>query len=343
MIEDRVWQAILNGLVGRPQRQVGEWTTICCPMCISQGTTPDKRFRCGVTYSVGHVGVNCFNCKFKTSFEMGHHLGTKMKEFLLAIGTGEREVSKLTFWAQQLQRQIRAENPNVIPEQGMPRFAKAELPEGARSLQEWDQAGCDDPHYRMTVNYLLSRGDTAFTAATYYWTPNTRNQLHHRLIIPCYQNKRLVGWIGRAVDGLQPRYHKELPSSFLFNSDCLRRARHYVFIVEGVFDALVLDAVGVLGGSLNDQQTAWINQSRCQPILVPDRDVAGTHLIEIAKQQNWAVAFPHYQRHHWWDADIKDADDAVRRFNKLYVVQSILATQERDPRKIDLRVTRSLG
>lgn len=341
MTEDRVWQAILNGLVGRAQRQSGEWTTLCCPMCVSQGTTPDTRFRCGITYSAGHVGINCFNCKFKTSFEMGQHLGSKMKEFLIALGTGEREVKMLAFWAQQLKHQYRADNPHALPVHMMPRYAKGKLPEGARSLQEWDQAGCDDPQYHATVRYLLSRGDAAFTATSYYWTPITRNHLHRRLIIPCYQDTRMVGWIGRAVDDLQPRYHKELPSSFLFNSKLLRSARRYVFIVEGVFDALVLDAVGVLGGDLNEQQISWINQSRCHPILVPDRDVAGKHLIEIAKQQHWSVAFPHYQRHHWWDADIKDADDAVRRFNKLYVVQSILATQERDPRKIDQRVIAS--
>jgi DNA primase len=123
----------------------------------------------------------------------------------------------------------------------------------------------------------------------------------------------------------------------LFNTRFLSGQRKYVFLVEGPFDALVIDGVAALGASLNERQIAWIAASDMQPIVVPDRDFAGNRLIDIAITQNWPVAFPHYGRHQWWEADIKDVDDAVRRYGKLYVMQSLLATAEVDHRKIQQR------
>jgi hypothetical protein len=341
LTEDRVWEAISEGILGRTQRRSNTgFVNICCPMCVTRGESVDRKHRCGIISSGGSVGVSCFNCNFKCVFRLGRHLGLHMKEFLGGLGVPDREISRIALWAEQKRRQM-ADDPilrHTLDVQ-RPVYSTIALPAGARSLQEWLDQGCNDPNFVTAADYLLSRGDVAVTATTYYWTPETHHDLHRRLIIPCYHDDRLVGWSARAVDDTQPRYHKEIPSNYLFNARFMSGPRRYVFIAEGMFDALGIDAVSPLGAMLNERQISWINRCGKRPVVVPQRDTAGNRLVEIAIKQQWSVAGPHYGRHQWWDADIKDAADAVRRYGKPYVVQSILATLESDAGKIQQRAS----
>ncbi len=345
MTENRVWDAVANGLLGRSQRTSHTgFVNICCPMCVTRGESADRKYRCGVRFDGSLIGVNCFNCAFRAVFQPGQRLSQGMRGFLANLGTAKRDVALLGLWAEQQCQQTGAmlvQHPSSIS--AAPGYATIAMPEGAQPLETWAIQGCTNPWFYRVLTYLQSRGDEALDATTYYWTPTSKQTLHRRLLIPCYQDHRLVGWTGRAVDpAITPRYLKELPSNFLFNLEFLSRPkRKYVLIVEGVIDALVIDGIGALGASLNEQQIAWINQSGKQPVVVPDRDAAGGRLIEIAIQQGWLVACLHYGRHQWWDTDIKDAADAVQRYGKLYTIQSILATVESHPGLIRLRTSYS--
>jgi hypothetical protein len=340
--EDRVRQTIVEAIIGRSQKtaQTG-FVNICCPMCVTMGTSADQRHRCGITRA-GPVVIKCFNCQFKAGYRLGWSLGGNMKRFLAALQVGDRQIAMLVLWAEQVRRLL-INNPDYAPDIFVvPEYPTIDLPRGSKSLQDWLAEECSDPDFLTVASYLLSRGDVATAACSYYWTPNHWHNLHRRLIIPCYHDGRVVGWTARAADASTPRYIKELPSNYLFNSQYLHTSRKYVFLVEGVIDALVIDGVATLGASLNNQQIAWINQSSAQPVVVPDRDVAGKHLIEIAIQQGWPVAVPHYGRYQWWEADVKDAAAAVARYGKLYTVQSILATMVTHSSLIRLRTSYSI-
>lgn len=337
---DRVAQTISDTLAGFPKRlarQTG-FSNICCPMCVSRGETPDRKYRCGVISNGGGTIVTCFNCGFKSGYRMGGILGRQLREFMAAIGVPRREIKRLGLWAEQVRVAVQTcpEAQARLP--STPDFQTARLPEGTESLETWADRGCTNSHFLATVEYLLSRGDAAVAATTYYWTDSPEHNLHRSVIIPCHQGGRMVGWTARYIDPGRTRYYKETPSNILFNIDKIHAPnRAYLFLVEGVFDALVLEGVAPLGATLNTQQIGWINQSDKIPVVVPDRDTAGERLIEIAIQQGWAVAAPHYGRHQWWDPDIKDADEAVKRYGKLYTVQSILSTMTTDANQIRLR------
>jgi hypothetical protein len=326
--EDRVWHAVSEGLLGRSQKQARTgFTNICCPMCVLRGETPDRKHRCGVTHDGLTTGVNCFNCGFRARYQPGEHLSRNMRDFLEALGTSRRDMGRLVLWAEQMRRHppdlVVAQAPTTIDQ-----HPTANLPHGARPLSDWADEGCRDPWFCRVARYLCSRGAVAMAASTYYWTPSTFRDLNRYLLIPCHQDQRVVGWTARAVDPALTRYLKSLPPNYLFNAQFLTWPhRQYVFIVEGVFDGLTIDGVASLRSTLNDKQIDWINRCGKQPVVVPDRDKAGSHLVEIAIQQHWAVATPCFGRHQWWDADVKDAAEAVCRYNKLYTVQSILATQ----------------
>lgn len=331
LAQDRVWQAITTGIGGRSQRAaLSGWINVCCPMCTSRGESQDRKHRCGILNSGNAISIKCFNCGFSSGFRLGQPLGRNVKEFLAALGVSESDIRQASYWAYQVQRMV-ADDPvvqRVLDIHVTPVYPTIDLPDGAQSLDRWADLRCDDPDYVATVSYLLSRGDVAASATSYYWTPDRWRNLHRHLIIPCYQDARLVGWMARAIDPLRTRYQKEVPSHYLFNTQFLSGPRKYVMIVEGVFDALVIDGVAALGATLNDQQIAWINQSGKQPVVVPDRDQAGDQLIEIAIRQHWPVAAPNYGRHQWWAPEVKDVAEAVQRYGKLYVTQSILATLE---------------
>ena len=331
--QDRVWRATCDGLISRHTRPSAQgWLNFSCPLC------SDHRGRCGVRNIGMDCEVKCFNCFFYTKYTIGGHLGSKMKEFLVTFGVSRKKVDHAALWAERVRRKLAADPAaqRALDVFIMPQYPTIALPQRAQSLQDWADQGCTDPHFCAAVEYLYSRGHVVANAATYFWTPERKSDLHRRLIIPCHQDDRLVGWTARSVDDLQPRYIKELPPNYLFNTQFLAGPRQYVFLVEGAFDALAIDGVAALGGTLNDCHIGYINQCGKDVVVVPDRDRAGGHLITTAIRQQWAVATPHFGRHQWWDAKIKDADEAVRRYGKLYVMQSILATQQIDPGNIAL-------
>jgi hypothetical protein len=338
--DEPLWTAISQYTLGQTRPSTGDFQLkLHCPMCVSQGTTQDGRWRCGIARKPDGIVIHCFNCLFTTGFTVGQRLGRNMAAFLIHLGVPHREVKELRFWSQRIASLVETaekHHPEYVP---VPTFAAIGLPEGCKSLETWADEGCDDPDYLDTIDYLLGRGDVATLATTYYWTPVKFNR---RLIIPCLHDGHMVGWIGRSIDPQEKKkkYYNQTPKSFLFNDKFLTHPfRKYIFIVEGVFDALVIDGVAIMGAAINAQQIQWIKQSGKTPIVVPDRDEAGKALIRVALAQNWGVAFPNYAAHTWWDDGIKDVDEAVRKYGKLYVVRSIISSVVTDSIKIKQRMT----
>ena len=159
-----------------------------------------------------------------------------LKQFLSELGIQRREIQKINLWADQInsilgeQPELQAElNINTI----LPIYNPVSLPSRARSLQQWAELGCENPDFIEVASYLISRGDVAQHATAYYWTPEGKNDMNKRLIIPCMQDGRIVGWTARSVTPeVTPKYIKETQKNFLFNSHMLtEKDRKYVFIV----------------------------------------------------------------------------------------------------------------
>ncbi len=302
------------------------------------GETQDKRFRCGIIYSGDSLGVNCFNCGFKSLWKVGNRLSPRMRQFMTGLGISSRRIKEIAYWADQMRYMIAGrtdvqERLKIVYE---PDFPQDTLPISAKSLDDLAKDGCDDPDYFRIIEYLYEqRGEVAANASDYYWSPEYKD----RLIIPCYHRNHLVGWIGRSIaETTEQRWIKQLPTNYIFNSQAMFVPhRKFLLVTEGTFDALVIDGIGALGGTLNDVQIAWIIQCGKEPIVVADRDKAGKKLVKIALEHEWAVATPHYGHNQWWDSDIKDADDAVRRYGKLYTLQSIFSTKTWNPVQIKQR------
>ena len=56
--------------------------------------------------------------------------------------------------------------------------------------------------------------------------------------------------------------------------------------------------------------------------MLPDRDQAGIKLAEQALEFGWSVSFPE------WGEDIKDVNDAVKKYGRIYTLWSIIDSKE---------------
>ena len=331
--ENLVLTAILTHLHGTKRTSQAN-VKFNCPMCVLRGETPDKRYRCGMWNNYQEIGFNCFNCGFKTRYIMGQPLGKNMQAFLTEIGVPSIEVLRLKHWAMSLKNIVTSDPLQVRPLD----FQYKALPVGARTIEALVNDNCNDNDFLQAIEYLYGRGDTIAEATTYYWTASRQNNLNRRIIIPCYYDDNMIGWTARGIDDtIEPKYFKELPQNFLFNTSAL--SRKIVIIVEGVFDALAIDGVGVLGAELNEIQAKWIVNSGKQIICLPDRDKAGGRLIDHALKYHWAVSFPRPTlgaNRGWWTEDIKDAAAAVTKYGQLYTLRSIIAATTENIMKINI-------
>jgi len=333
--EDRVYTAILSHLHGK---RTARTTKFNCPMCVTRGETQDRRNRGGIGYTANGIGISCFNCGFKTKFVRGQLLSKNMKAFLSQIGVSSYEIQHLNHWAFSLHGMM-SNTTSEIQSFTAPSFSPRSLPEGARTIDAWAADECNDPDFIEAVQYLYSRGDTIAEATTYYWSPSKKWNLNNRIIIPCYFDEEIVGWIGRATKpNISPKYHNATPPNFLFNSQALNSQRSIAILVEGVFDAIAIDAVGLLGTHLHDSQANWINGTDKRIIALPDRDKSGGRLIDLSLKNQWEVSFPRPLATGagkcWWQDDIKDAADAVSRYGRLYTLRSIIESSTTTRQKI---------
>jgi hypothetical protein len=334
-----VWDAFDHSYLGRRKRRSSGFIDINCPMCVLQGEGADTRYRCGLKSDLGALGVNCFNCGFKARWSRGWMLSKKMKDFLAASGVPDVELALISSKAALLKRSFTAfgATPIVEPPSYYP---EAALPDDAKSIDEWANEGCTDPDFIAVAEYLFSRGEAVAAWESYCWSPSPKDGMNRRLILPFTFGGKNVGYTARAIDSaIEPRYIGRKPPDFLFNNEVLvKRTRKYVVVVEGAFDALAIDGVALLGSTLTSKQAAWLRQSGQTVIVVPDRDEAGSKLIDAALKYGWRVAFPSVKgEKRWWEADVKDAAEAARRYGKLWTVLSLIESSTADPTVIAVK------
>ena len=100
--------------------------------------------------------------------------------------------------------------------------------------------------------------------------------------------------------------------------DAQHWSRKHIILVEGVFDAIAIDGVAILGSEINAKQKDQIDALNRKVIIVPDRDKAGSKLIDQACDWGWSVSMPP------WHNDIKDINNAVIKYGKILTMQAIL-------------------
>ena len=164
------------------------------------------------------------------------------------------------------------------------------------------------------------------------YTTDVNFDFDKRLIIPFYWKGDVVGYTGRIFEPIDKvKYYTDVQPGYVFNMDVQEWSRKFVIVTEGPFDAITVSGVSILGSEVNDTQRELIDGLNRKVILVPDRDRPGEKLVDQAIEFGWSVAFPE------WEDDITDVADAVKKYGRLFVMQTILQSAESSKLKIDLK------
>ena len=296
-------QTLESHLPSKRKKTPSGWTSFNAPCCHHNGETQDTRTRGGIMYQAdGTVQYHCFNCGFKANYTPGRYLNNRFRKLLTWLNVSSSEIGKLSMQAMRLAQEI---TPETKTQQYQDiDFKYQALPKDATVVT--DQKDC--------VDYIASRGFTTQNFSFYY-APSMKT----RIIVPIrYQNKN-IGFVARGMHKeIKPKYYAQVQPGSLFNLDAQHWSRKFVILVEGVFDAIMLDCVAILGSEISTKQKQQIDALNRKVIIVPDRDRAGSKLIDQACDWGWSVSMPP------WHDGIKDVNNAVLKYGKILTMQAIL-------------------
>jgi hypothetical protein len=214
----------------------------------------------------------------------------------------------------------------------LPKFNTVPLPDDAIKIANISKF---NKHSMAVLEYMSTR-NLNLDDTNYYWSPSLGYR--DRLIIPFYYEKRIVGWTARTVQAdKQPKYMSEQQPGFVYGLDEQGPRKVFTIVCEGPLDAIHIDGTALLGSEIKDQQAMLINRLNKDVIVVPDRDEAGSKLIEEAIDLGWGVSLPD------WSKDINDISEAVSKHGRLYALHKIVSAAETSPLKIRLKEKKWFG
>ena len=318
---------LLSYLPARRKQSASGWLSFNAPCCTHNGESADRRQRGGIKIAEQGWSLHCFNCGFTASFVQGRTLSFKGRRLLSWMGVPQEEIERINLdslrhrSAQGIldDRQRAANTTQDI------QFEDRELPEGFIIVDENTPVHFEYLRQRcVPADYpagMLSPGPLA------KWYPRSG------VIIPFTYDGRIAGHTTRFLDEKNPRYVHDMQPGYVFGTDLQRANWQHVIVMEGVFDALSIGGLAVLHADISDAQARLIRSLDRDITVVPDQDVAGMRLVDRALELGWAVSMPA------WLDDIKDVNDAVKRWGYLAVLLQIFQHRETSRIKIQMRKT----
>ena len=165
--------------------------------------------------------------------------------------------------------------------------------------------------------YLAGRG---IDWQSYKFYLSGQRKWFGRLIIPVFKDNKVIYYQGRDLSGiarqkyLSPSIDRE---KVIYGYENLHvNVDEPLYVMEGFFDAFLLGGVALFGNKIYDAQIKWLNQSRRQKVIIPDKFGDGHLLAKQAIDLGWAVATPDA-------ADCKDVSDIIKKYGLLYALRSI--------------------
>jgi len=216
------------------------------------------------------------------------------------------------------------------------------LPKGSKKLENWLEkynslSTIEKNNIDNLITYLTSRG-IGPDWYNFMYSPDMTFDINKRIIIPFYWKGDVVGYTGRLFEKIDKlKYYTDVQPGYVFNMDVQDWSRQFVIVTEGPFDAISVDGVALLGSEVKDQQALAINALNKKVILVPDRDDNGHKLMEQAIELGWSVSMPD------WDEDVKDVNDAVIKYGRMYTLHTLVSSTEDTELKIKLRSKKWFG
>lgn len=309
---------LLDHLPVRSKRTASGWITFNCPLC------GDRRKRAGVIQSGVRISYHCFNCAVKAGWAPFPSLSKKYRDLVQKLGASSEQIHKVTILLMTYRSQLEELDESTLAIHSQNTFKTIDLPADTELVTDLD----DDHEIKQ---YARDRGILDLVPLLHF-PSDTLNK--RRVMIPYMFNGEIVGWTGRHVSPPNksvPKYLSNVQPGYVYNIDRFLDDREIVVVVEGVIDAIMLDAVAVLSNSVSVEQASMINRLNKRVIVVPDRDQAGLQLVIAAINQGWEVSFPP------WHTDCKDAAAACEKYGRLLTLASVIQHATNNPVKIQVQ------
>ena len=298
------------------------WTSFNAPCCQHNGNTADTRGRGGLISEGDTVSYHCFNCGFKASWQPGRNISKGLRRLLIWLGAPDDTITKLALDVMRINEGVEVQQRKI----DIPTFETVPLPPDAVKITDITEFN----KFSMAVLEYMAARDLHLDDTDYYWSPSLGYR--DRLIIPFYFEKRIVGWTARTITAdKNPKYLTENQPGYVYGLDEQTHNKAFAIVCEGPVDAIHVGGCALTGSEIGDQQALLINRLAKDIVVVPDRDKAGSKLIEAAIDKGWGVSLPE------WSEGINDIGDAVSKYGRLYTLYSIASAAETSPLKIRLR------
>ncbi len=317
-------EQIIKQYINLPPNETGTgWYPILCKVCNDSGR---KGPRAGFKFDNEKVAYHCFNCGHATVYDPTTHkdMPEKMVQVLNDFGVPEDQ------WKQVLLSGLINRDKGATKSTSTPQFTSIEplvvsLPSHFYPLAE---AAPNDKWAEIAKDYL--EHDRAVDPNSYRFMlahktgDKVLDRWFGRIIIPIYKDNQVIFFIGRDLTGKNPK--KYLSPSFskekvLYGfSELFRQTEEPLYIVEGWFDAHVINGVAILGNEISTAQATWLNKSYRKKVYIADRQGNGRQTADQALELGWSIATPGFNT---WADEVKDLNDAVKKFGKVYVMKAI--------------------
>jgi len=320
---------LITYLPSKRKQTPSGWISFHAPCCHHNGHTADTRSRGGLIANAdGGVSYHCFNCGFKASWQPGRNISYKLRKLLRWIGVPDDAINKLALDIMRENEGVEIASRTTV----FPTFTPIPLPEDAvpiKNIIEFNK------HSVAVLEYINQR-NLELDDLDYHWSPSVAYR--DRLIIPFYYNNQIVGWTARAIrPDKKPKYLSEIKPGFVYGLDYQTADRQFVIVCEGQIDAIHIRGCALGGSEISEQQAMLLNSLNKNIIVVPDRDKAGSKLVDQAIEQNWSVSLPN------WPTNMNDISDCVDKYGRLYTLYSIVKSAESSALKIKLGAKKWFG
>lgn len=317
---------ILQFLPAKRKQTASGWISFNAPCCSHHGQRSDRRQRGGIKFTDQNWSYHCFNCGFKASFIIGRNLSFRARQLLGWLNVPQEEIERINL--ESLRHRSIA---GILDD----RQRTSNALEGIR-FEDRDCPYVDlvTPDHVEQWQYLRDRcvpEDYPCMLAVSYDKRGLAGMLGRMaVVIPFTYDNRMVGHTIRFMDDRPPKYIHDIQPGYVFGTDLQHPDWQHVLVMEGVFDALSISGLAVLHAEISDAQARLIRSLGREVTVVPDQDAAGMKLVNRALELGWAVSMPP------WPADVKDINDAVKRYGRLSTLIQIFRARETSRIKIEL-------
>lgn len=262
----------IHGIGCHPHRSKPDEFWICCPFCVGEGESPDRRFRLGVNVKSGLA--HCYNCEWSSRGR-----GTVDKILTaLGIGTGLLEI---------------VSDPPVPEKSKLKEEEEPGLPAEFVPLEESDEEG------QVAWEYLRGRNVSPKQIEKYGIGYALAGRFAYRILFPVWVGKKIGGVVGRDYTGKQtpPYLNSRGVARGVFNLHRVQQGQAIV-MVEGVMDCLSVERVGYravapLGRILDDEQLALIRKKHVSSVtILIDWDKDGISSAQETAQKLLSLEIP---------------------------------------------------